>query len=134
MAKSNEKPKGRTSAKLTRYINSNGETKEVINAFNPHRKGAIKLVAHPMSYETARRIAKERGYSSDYTEQTASGNERWHYNLEIHSNDTHQITKKWGIGTFIRSSGKLYISSIGFVAATKAPNGGFFGKVKPRKS
>ena len=119
----------KSGAKLTRYTSSNGDN-EVITAWNASKKGFVSLKAYKLTKKGAKAIAKVKDYSSDYSEITSNGNERWFYDAEFKQKG--EIAKKYykGIAIFKRSQKKLYISRLGMVASCSKD---YFGQVNGGK-
>lgn len=128
--------KKRSGAKLIQYtVRETGEMKEMITAWKASKvKGFLFLKAYRMTEKGAKKRAKALELSSEYTNVTSKGNERWVYEAEVRPNDSHKVTKYTGVAIFKRSQRKLYVPRFGYVASCNAPNGGYFGKSgKPKR-
>ncbi len=121
--------KKKSGAKLTKYENSNGQLKEVINAWNASKvKGFVKLTAYPLSSDGAKSLKNKYPdrYGKDYSNVTSNGNERWVYKAEVTPRDSRSKEFFSGIAIFKRKSKKLYVSRFGMVASCGKD---YFGKI-----
>jgi len=121
-----QEKKKKTGAKLTNYTNSDGEAKTMASGWNTSKAGFLTFKAYPMTKEGAKALAKSREYSSDYSNITSKGNERWFYEAEFMAKG--EVSKKFysGIAIYKKSSRKLYFSRFNKVASF---NKNYFGKI-----